>query len=896
MATMLGPVTVDGYTFRANFDSGNLARVERAPGSFPPHFHLWIASDAGQEGENTNRTWFHFAVSGGRRGDRPTFHVMNLNSQVKLFSCDMRPVVRVVPSQPQWRRVSQRVTYTCPKGSSTLSLHIPYTIEAENEEVFFAFTYPYSYEHLQERIHSWSGHPNVMATPPLSNASQSICFGRELLCKSIEGRRVDVLTITSWTGASAEYEQLLEAPRNATSSGRRTTDRSHHRLHRFPGKPYFVVSARVHAGEVPASHVLDGLITFLLGDDPRAIAARNQFVFKLIPMLNPDGVVRGHYRTDTRGVNLNRCFVDPDPALHPAIYHMKNLLVGCHKSGKLALYLDLHGHATKRGCFMYGNCMETDELQARNLLFPKLVALNTPYFDFGACNFSEQNMRAKDKRDGGLSKEGTGRVRLFVETGLVHSYTLECNYNCGVIVNRLPPSPGGYNYPASDPEVFLRRSLTPDGRPTTPVPAEALLRLPSPYTDGTVVKYCPETYADVGRALVIAALDMHECNPCSRLPSSSLKNLQGVKMWLYRHLRETGFSVGSPSKTRSPSASNKASRSRSMSPAPVRGAQPHEGRSPSREAPRSRGRTPPPPPPATGQSQPTPRRQQQRLPQPRMEDLAALEAAAAEWKRVAAALKAMPKREVEGQPLTAALRLCLDGVGLVLNGCKPSVDDVKQMLRDSGWLARARQTPATSLARLSSVAIADLEAIVSHPRLPPPASTPAQSIPGVSTLAEWVRGALRYALCARLCPGLGSPAKAVPETKPSQGRSVAPQPAGNESRKPTPPRQQPRYQVSVESRTTSPPPYRPPSSGDYISPRVAPRAVSPRPRASATALSTNVTKLSPRRNTSAGVQRAGSPPPKGRPMSPPAKSTDASKFPPYSLLRCPSPSSPPQGR
>ena len=72
------------------------------------------------------------------------------------------------------------------------------------------------------------------------------------------------------------------------------------------------------------------------------------------------------------------------------------------------------------------------------LLFPKLISLNTPYFDFAVrlarhlrspahslragsagmvlarvaqgCNFSESNMKAKDKRDG-LSKEGSGRVR-----------------------------------------------------------------------------------------------------------------------------------------------------------------------------------------------------------------------------------------------------------------------------------------------------------------------------------------------------------------------------------------------------------------------------------------------------------------------------------------------------
>ena len=287
--------------FSSAFDSGNCARVEALS---PTEFCVWTRPDcAGTPYESNCRTWFHFFVTGVPRGTTLTIVVMNMNKQKGLYKNDYRPVVRTLPSQPEWRRTEQPVAYSAIGSGPSIQFQIRFRHRFEHaadEKTYFAFCYPHSYSECQEKLASID---QRLLGSPAAAGSNTIYYHRELLVRSKAGRRVDLLTISSMSQIHDEHQREPEFHPLLFPS------KSEARARKFSGKPVVFVSSRVHPGETPASHCFNGFLDFLLREsDPRAARLRDMFVFKLVPILNPDGVALGHYRTDTLGVNLNRVY------------------------------------------------------------------------------------------------------------------------------------------------------------------------------------------------------------------------------------------------------------------------------------------------------------------------------------------------------------------------------------------------------------------------------------------------------------------------------------------------------------------------------------------------------------------------------------------------------------
>jgi len=168
--------------------------------------------------------------------------------------------------------------------------------------------------------------------------------------------------------------------------------------------------------------MVKGIIDFLLSDTQEAIKLRKDYVFKIIPMLNPDGVIYGNYRCCLLGYDLNRQWKLPDKTLHPTIFHAKDMIRILNSQREVSFYCDLHAHSMQKYIFMYGcsnllNDIDYIRKNAAIRLIPLLISLMSKHFSYEFSRFRMEKY-----------KESTARIVLFKEFDILNSYTCEASF------------------------------------------------------------------------------------------------------------------------------------------------------------------------------------------------------------------------------------------------------------------------------------------------------------------------------------------------------------------------------------------------------------------------------------------------------------------------------------
>ena len=141
-------------------------------------------------------------------------------------------------------------------------------------------------------------------------------FRQETLCYSLSGIEVPILTVTS----RLNKDNFQEIDREEFASNEDTSTLGEY-------KKYIFLTSRVYPGETVASFMMEGFIKFITSQtDIQAQDLRKKFIFKIVPILNPDGLIIGNCRASMSGNDLNRVVERPSKRLQPTMYNLKELI------------------------------------------------------------------------------------------------------------------------------------------------------------------------------------------------------------------------------------------------------------------------------------------------------------------------------------------------------------------------------------------------------------------------------------------------------------------------------------------------------------------------------------------------------------------------------------------
>ncbi|CAD8175639.1 unnamed protein product [Paramecium pentaurelia] len=426
-------VTLNGITFWSNYDSGNLSQVEQIEATT---FNLSISEDCQgrippvQSNKGT-RQWFNFKVV-SVTDFQANFVIVNIATRFKkIWTNDSDIYVKINKIWSRYPAVYQ-------------GFQVKFSFEFKaNQIVQFAYMPPWSYKKNQKFFDFY-----------FSQLHPDIYFRRETIAYSLEGRNIELITITK-NGPHEQQEyycpEFLFPDKQQNES-----------LIKFK-KQYILISCRVHAGEVPASFILKGILESLQNYNESAKFLLENYVFLIIPMLNPDGVYRGHYRLDSLGYDQNRVY---NRILKFPKFNGPLAVLETCKNYNVAFYIDLHAHSVLSNSFIYTNWHPDPSIHQAILEFPKQMKSKVAHFRIkeamstqinyeknqyeieGIYTEKEENIQKAPELKIHFTKEnlvpqsmnddcpysinpyltGVAKSDVYLTTQVMFSYTLEVNY------------------------------------------------------------------------------------------------------------------------------------------------------------------------------------------------------------------------------------------------------------------------------------------------------------------------------------------------------------------------------------------------------------------------------------------------------------------------------------
>ena len=273
-----------------NFEHGSLGEMEEVePGYFKGSTTHWLKRDS----IGDQYYWFYFRADGAAGRSlkvelQDLIGVYRGNPHI-VYTDDTQPVFSY--DQENWDRISD-VSYD--SASDTFI----FTETFDRDPVWIAYAHPYPWSRLEQLVEKIQAHPYATTNT---------------IAETAEERPIRLITI-----ADPQAEEI--------------------------NKKTVLIMALQHAGEDAGGFLAKGLINYLISGDPGAKQAREKFIFHIIPMMNPDGIVNGISRYNTAMEDLNNIWLNDEKA-QPEVTGVKNWVDRWYEEGNtIDLFIDVHNH------------------------------------------------------------------------------------------------------------------------------------------------------------------------------------------------------------------------------------------------------------------------------------------------------------------------------------------------------------------------------------------------------------------------------------------------------------------------------------------------------------------------------------------------------------------------
>ena len=121
------------------------------------------------------------------------------------------------------------------------------------------------------------------------------------------------------------------------------------------------IHARTHPGEEESFWVTNEIINFLISDTPLAAFIRNNCIFHIIPMYNPDGVELGYARENANGVDIESGWDDVPLELEVAVLKNRFIELTSSIDNPIKVALNMHSSYSCKRYFVYHDAAGTSE-------------------------------------------------------------------------------------------------------------------------------------------------------------------------------------------------------------------------------------------------------------------------------------------------------------------------------------------------------------------------------------------------------------------------------------------------------------------------------------------------------------------------------------------------------